>query len=166
MPPPPPGYGGPGPTGPAGSGFSFIPGPADDHGRPLAQWWQRVVALLIDVAVLLVPGLVLALGAGGWFMGSVLNLALGSAYYGLLNGGVRGQTVGKKALNIQVREATTGGPLGVERAVVRYLVDGIAGFLPALLLFNLLDGLWPLWDSRRQALHDKVVNSVVIKVEP
>jgi uncharacterized RDD family membrane protein YckC len=164
MPQPPVGYGVPGPTGPASSGFS--PGLVDDHGRPLAEWWQRVVALLIDVAVLLVPGLVLALAAGGLFMGSVLNLALGSAYYGLLNGGVRGQTVGKKALNIQVREATTGGPLGVERAVVRYLVDGIAGFLPALLVFNLLDGLWPLWDTRRQALHDKLVNSVVIKVEP
>jgi uncharacterized RDD family membrane protein YckC len=154
----------PGPTGPAGSGFS--PGRTDDHGRPLAEWWQRVVALLIDVAVLLVPGLVLALAAGSVFMGSVLNLALGSAYYGFLNGGDRGQTIGKKALNIQVREATTGGPLGPEKGVVRYLVDGIAAFLPPLLLFNLLDGLWPLWDPRRQALHDKLVNSVVIKIEP
>ncbi len=154
----------PGPTGAAGWGFSL--GPVDAHGRPLAEWWQRVVALLIDGAVLLVPGLVLALGAGGLYMGAVLNLALGSAYYGLLNGGVRGQTVGKRVLDIQVREATTGGPLGPERAVVRYLVDGIAAFLPPLLLFNVLDGLWPLWDPQRQALHDKIVNSVVIKVEP
>jgi hypothetical protein len=26
-----------------------------------------------------------------------------------------------------------------------------------------LDYLWPLWDRRNQALHDKVVSSVVIK---
>lgn len=30
-------------------------------------------------------------------------------------------------------------------------------------LFALLDGLWPLWDPGRQALHDKVAGSVVIK---
>jgi uncharacterized RDD family membrane protein YckC len=32
-------------------------------------------------------------------------------------------------------------------------------------LFNvptLLDGLWPLWDERNQALHDKVANTFVI----
>jgi uncharacterized RDD family membrane protein YckC len=30
----------------------------------------------------------------------------------------------------------------------------------------LLDHLWPLWDGRRQALHDKVVASVVIRLPP
>jgi uncharacterized RDD family membrane protein YckC len=148
--------------GPAGSGFS--PGPLDDHGRPLAEWWQRVVALMIDVAVLFIPSVILTFGAGSTLVGLVLNLALNSAYFGLLNGGERGQTVGKRALGIQVREATSGGPLGPERGVARYVVDGAATFLPPLLLFNILDGLWPLWDPKRQAIHDKVVNTVVIKV--
>jgi uncharacterized RDD family membrane protein YckC len=67
-------------------------------------------------------------------------------------------------LKIQVREATSGGPLGPDKAVVRYLVDGVTAFLTPLILFSLLDGLWPLWDPKRQALHDKLVNSVVIKV--
>jgi uncharacterized RDD family membrane protein YckC len=149
--------------GPAGSGFSA--GRLDDHGRPLAEWWQRVVALMIDVAILIVPSLILAQVASSRFLDSILDLALGSAYYGLLNGGDRGQTVGKRVLKIQVREATSGGPLGPDKAVVRYLVDGIAGILTPLVLFVLLDGLWPLWDPKRQALHDKLVNSVVIRVD-
>jgi uncharacterized RDD family membrane protein YckC len=148
--------------GPAGAAWAL--GPLDDHGRPLAEWWQRVVALMIDVAILFVPGLILTFAVGSRLLGSVLALALNSAYYGLLNGGDKGQTVGKTVLKIQVREATSGGPLGPDKAVVRYLVDGVTAFLTPLILFSLLDGLWPLWDPKRQALHDKLVNSVVIKV--
>jgi len=33
-------------------------------------------------------------------------------------------------------------------------------------LFTLLDGLWPLWDPNRQALHDKIAGSVVVRVTP
>jgi uncharacterized RDD family membrane protein YckC len=161
-PPPPPGaYGVPGPVGPASSGYF---GPVDDHGRPLAEWWQRVVAWIMDTFVLLIPSLILASSTDSKFVGALLSVVLGCAYFGLLNGGPKGQTLGKIALKIQVREATSGGPLGPEKAVVRYLVDGIAAFVPALLVFNLLDGLWPLWDPKRQAIHDKVVNSLVIKV--
>jgi len=29
----------------------------------------------------------------------------------------------------------------------------------------LLDGLWPLWDKKRQTLHDKVVRTVVLRVQ-
>jgi hypothetical protein len=28
----------------------------------------------------------------------------------------------------------------------------------------LLDYLWPLWDGRNQTLHDKVANSIVVRV--
>jgi uncharacterized RDD family membrane protein YckC len=147
--------------GPASPG-SF--GPFDDHGRPLAEWWQRVVAWIIDTFILLFPTLALASAPDSDFLGALISVAVGSAYFGLLNGGPRGQTIGKMALKIQVREAASGGPLGPEKGVVRYLVNGIAAFLPPLIAFNLLDGLWPLWDSRRQALHDKVVGSLVIKL--
>ncbi len=160
-PPPPNGYGLPGPTSPASSG-SF--GPFDDHGRPLAEWWQRVVAWMIDTLVLLIPTLILLSTSDSDFLDAVLTLALATAYFGLLNGSPSGQTLGKRALKIQVREATSGGPLGPEKAAVRYLVNGIANLVPPLLLFNIVDGLWPLWDPKRQAIHDKVVGSRVIKV--
>ena len=30
-------------------------------------------------------------------------------------------------------------------------------------LYSLLDGLWPLWDGRRQALHDQVARTQVVR---
>ena len=36
-----------------------------------------------------------------------------------------------------------------------------AGYAVALLL-QLLNVLWPLWDGRRQALHDKAAGTVVV----
>jgi uncharacterized RDD family membrane protein YckC len=38
----------------------------------------------------------------------------------------------------------------------------LVGSVVTIYLF--LDVLWPLWDSRRQALHDKVARTVVVKV--
>jgi hypothetical protein len=31
---------------------------------------------------------------------------------------------------------------------------------------DLVDGLWPLSDKRKQALHDKIVNSLVVRTVP
>ena len=30
-------------------------------------------------------------------------------------------------------------------------------------IVTILDYLWPLWDDRNQALHDKIVNTLVIQ---
>jgi hypothetical protein len=30
-------------------------------------------------------------------------------------------------------------------------------------VYSLLDDLWPLWDGRRQALHDKVARTNVVR---
>ena len=67
------------------------------------------------------------------------------------------------ALNIRVRDLDGGGPIGVPRGVVRELVALVPGFVPFVgFVWTLVDNLWPLWDPRRQALHDKAVNSVVV----
>lgn len=164
-PPPPP----PPPTPPPPGGYpgqyGSPLGPVDAQGRPLAEWWQRLVAIIVDFFIVAIPSFMAAgvgasvAGNGGAFLG---GLALATAYYGLLNGGERGQTVGKMALGIQVRDASAGGPIGPGRGAVRYLVVGVGAPL-TFGLFALLDGLWPLWDPGRQALHDKVAGSVVIK---
>jgi uncharacterized RDD family membrane protein YckC len=41
---------------------------------------------------------------------------------------------------------------------------GAFSFVLVLSWLPLLDGLWPLWDKRNQALHDKVANTVVIRM--
>jgi len=67
------------------------------------------------------------------------------------------------ALSIRVLDANGGGPIGVGRGAGRALVASLPGQIPFVgVLWVLLDGLWPLWDPQRQALHDKVVNSVVV----
>jgi len=47
-----------------------------------------------------------------------------------------------------------------------YLALGVVGLIPlvgfAASLVQLLDYLWPLWDQKRQALHDKVAGTNVV----
>ena len=85
-------------------------------------------------------------------------------YYGIMNGSKRGQTLGKMALNIVVRDARTGGPIGFWRGVGRYAITVV--FYVVLFIPYLIDNLSPLWDMRRQAWHDKVVHSVVVDRNP
>jgi uncharacterized RDD family membrane protein YckC len=69
-----------------------------------------------------------------------------------------GQTVGMKAANIRVVDADTGGPIGLGRAVVRYLVRS---FISGIVCY--LGYLWMLWDDRSQTWHDKAANSIVVR---
>ena len=85
-------------------------------------------------------------------------------YYGILNGSKRGQTLGKMALGIVVRDARTGGPLGVGRGMGRYAITML--FYVVLVIPFIIDNLSPLWDGRRQAWHDHVVHSVVVERNP
>jgi uncharacterized RDD family membrane protein YckC len=163
-------------------------------GWRLAPWWKRVVAYLIDstaLGVLLglvawplvsnaVSGCIAAApqtdqsavaACSSSLMGATLVVALLSfvvtlAYFGFLEGGARGQTLGKRALGIATRDAGTGGAIGPLRAAARILIMGLLAFPLLLGIPWLLDVLWPLWDPERQAWHDKLVHSVVVEPAP
>jgi len=156
-PPPPP------PPGTAGAEE-----PVDALGRPLAAWGQRVGAFVIDELFIFVVTFcaVIALGLRHRFAGHLLSLVMAAAYYAVLNGSEMGQTFGKRVFGIQVRDAASGGPIGVHRAGLRYIFVGLFRVILFFGLFALLDGLWPLWDPKRQALHDKIAGSVVVRVTP
>ena len=79
----------------------------------------------------------------------------------MLNGNEQGQTLAKRWLGIQVRDATTGGSIGVGKGFIRYLVVLALAFTCGI--GTLLDALWPLWDERRQTIHDKAASSIVIR---
>lgn len=81
-------------------------------------------------------------------------LALG--YYIYFTG--KGQTLGKKALKIRVCKVEDGQVPGYVKAFLRELV----GKMVSSLVFG-LGYLWPLWDSRKQAWHDKIAGTVVVK---
>jgi len=75
--------------------------------------------------------------------------------------GLTGQTLGKMALHIRVVDATTGAPIGVPRAMLRYLVYALLWI--ACVIPGLVNVLSPLWDPRNQAWHDKAARSVVVR---
>jgi uncharacterized RDD family membrane protein YckC len=153
----------------------------------LAPWWKRLLAFLIDSMVIGVAGFIILVVIGaasrnsnasttsnqtltpgqtaaafvGFFFLLVIPYML---YYGIMNGSKRGQTLGKMALNIVVRDARTGGPIGFWRGVGRYAITVV--FYVVLFIPYLIDNLSPLWDMRRQAWHDKAVHSVVVDRNP
>jgi uncharacterized RDD family membrane protein YckC len=174
---PPPGYGAPPPGYGMASGYRAADGPVTAFGRMASAWWKRAVALIIDGVILSIPISLLTSMSGGGFErttidgethiewhggGLFIGVIVGLLYYALLNGSAKGQTIGKMAMRIQVRDIDTGGPIGVGRGFGRQLMIYLFTFACVIPLF--LDYLSPLWDRRRQAWHDKVVRSVVVDV--
>ena len=125
-----------------------------------ADWWRRLLALVVDSAVLWLPTYALTRSMDRPARLAVLTV-LGVIYFALLNGGAKGQTLGKKLWGVRVRDAATGGPLGPAKAAVRYLAPALLSIVTFGLIW-LPDGLWLFWDGRRQTLHDKVAGSVVV----
>ncbi len=133
-----------------------------------ASWGRRFLAFVLDYT-----GFVIAItvvvdhapsGTEGWlyFLFWPAVIILFGAYFVGFHGGKRGQTLGKRALGIAVRDEEAHGRIGYGRALGRWLT-GV--FLWSLFGFGLLlDCLWPLWDKRKQALHDKVARSIVVRV--
>ena len=178
IPPPPPAQ-------PAYGGATPPPPPV---GPDYASWLSRVGANLLDglvnlaVAIpLVVPGFVVMFASGdpsafdpetGAYTGdgpSPLGIALLILGYAavfvfaiwnfVIRQGRKGQTLGKTWLHIKVVREANGDVPGVGLALGRYLLQSI---LTTVTLY--LNVLWPLWDAKNQALHDKVCNTVVIRV--
>ena len=121
---------------------------------PRAGFWIRFAGSLIDGIMLGVLSVVLQLIDPA--LGTVLGLIIGIAYYTLLEGGAKGQTVGKMAVGIRVIDLARGGSIGPGRAFIRY-VGRIVSTIPLLLGY-----FWMLWDKEKQTWHDKFAGSVVV----
>jgi len=100
----------------------------------------------------------------------LISGALFVAYGTVLCGGPRGQTLGMMAVGARAVRDQDRRPLGYGRGLARALMEGVLRLLgllsPVLGLIWLVDMLFPLWDKKRQTLHDKVVGSVVIRTRP
>jgi uncharacterized RDD family membrane protein YckC len=157
-----------------GSPVLFAPQTAP---APLAGWWRRVGAYLLDYLVALVPYLLgTAVGlallrevpdpAGGTYdeftPGTGIAFALGLlgtlaviVWNRYLRQGRTGQSLGKRALGIRLVSARDAQPLGAGMAFGR----DIAHFLDGIVYIG---WLWPLWDRLNQTFADKVAGSVVV----
>ena len=146
--------------------------PPEPTAQDLAGWWSRAGAYLLDTLLLLVPLVVVLVGvvasdpgedSDAWGVFAVAYLAsfvLPFFYFTIMHGGERGQTFGKRAVGIRVVDRGAGGSIGYGRAFGRYAVIFVFGIFVVPIL---LDYLWPLWDEKNQALHDKVVGSLVVR---
>lgn len=84
----------------------------------------------------------------------------------------RGATPGKMLLGLRIRAWAADGPLGWGLVLRRWFglnLGTIVAVVPIIGFFGsfwpIFDLLWPLWDKRRQALHDKIAGSVVIRTK-
>ncbi len=154
-------------------------------GVEYAPWVTRVAGFLIDYVLVAVAGGALLLvavlffgslatlgsslrpgGLGGYGGGgcccALMLLPLASLLVGLWNKAYlvsqRGSSIGQGVMKVKVVDAQ-GQLLTMGQAVLRLLAHVGLSFVP---MVGLIDLLWPLWDERRQTLHDKAVGSYVI----
>lgn len=157
---------------------------------PLAGWWHRVAAQLIDGFIVAIPVAIVffaliggAVGINGNGNDSVTaGAVVGAILLGLLvllivlfiyapltmrrEGAHNGQSWGKQLLGIRVIR-DNGVPFDFGYAALREVVVKdlalwiISSIIP--LIPYLLDYLWPLWDDSNRALHDMVCSTHVVQ---
>ena len=146
-----------------------------------ATWGTRALGYIIDavlvgagmaVLYLIIGGMFASMmhfAGGGYASGTIcctmiLLFPLATLIIGLYNSvylvAQRGYSIGQGVVKVMVVDGN-GKLLTQGAAMIRLLVRVVLGFVPFL---PLLDLLWPLWDVRRQTLHDKAVNCYVINM--
>ncbi len=118
-----------------------------------ATWLARVLATLIDTALVALPFALL--GRSLPVLGVVASLAL-AGYDVVVRQGRTGRTWGKSVLRLRVASEVDGEPIGCSMTAIRalaHLVDAIPLFVGFV---------WPLWDRRRQTFADKIMGTVVL----
>ena len=93
------------------------------------------------------------------FIASIIGLLVAGAYevFFLSRSGA---TPGKKVVGISVRLRDRAGPPPMKAVLFRTGCILILSVISSLAY--MLDVLWPLWDSKRQAIHDKVASTNVV----
>ncbi|GEM_PF-645142 len=163
------------------SNVAYMAVPTDPLGRPYAGWGARVGATLIDGIVILVPtGIIAALSYSTttsinyqtgietttphFGAGLFLSLLIPFLYQFLMLG-AKGQTLGNMAAKTKVVDMS-GAQVTYGRAAGRTGADVAFSLVSSFTigLLSLLDVLWPLWDQKNQTLHDKIAQTLVVKV--
>ncbi len=152
-PPPPP----PPPPPQQPGGYPGQPGPGASGGPsgPRAGFWIRFAAAFIDGIILSVVTAPISLFVNQ-IAGSGVSILLGLVYFGYLEGGPAGQTVGKKVVDIRVVRAADGAALGWATALLRHVCSWLSTIACGL------GYLWMLWDKEKQTWHDKLSATVVV----
>ena len=146
-----------------------------------ASWGRRAIAFIADIIVLMMlvfPGAIMAGVMDALAYGSSRGYSSSSGVFSTLFTCVMyilipcyfvlcstawGQTLGKKMLGIKIVRINDGLPPGLGWSILRYIGMGTESFM-FYCLIGFIGYLWPLWDQRKQALHDKLAGTIVIRV--
>lgn len=139
-----------------------------------ASWGDRVIGSIIDtlifVPVFLMLLLVVSLLLGfadveRWAVGlaATLSVILIVIYNKIYLVGTRGASIGQGVMKLKVVDAA-GENVSMGKAALRQIASIGIGLTPILgNIAQIVDGAWPLWDAKRQTLHDKAADAFVIK---
>ena len=143
-------------------------------GEP-AQWIDRFLAEALEyffwaaATVPLILGVLLTLLAhGGFSVLAILGFVfLVGAWAFFIAQYRNGRSLGKRVMGLRVVQADGQPPSWAYNFIVRtllikWLLIGVASEI-TLGIFLLVNYFWPLWDDKRQALHDKMVDTFVVK---
>jgi uncharacterized RDD family membrane protein YckC len=140
-----------------------MPGDAVEY----VGFWARVGATLIDTVLVLCITLPVLVSIYGWSYLDASGFVAGPADFVIswvlpavvivLFWLFRQATPGKMAISARVVDAKTGGPMTVGQSVVRYL-----GYFVSTVPLG-LGLLWVAFDPKKQAWHDKLARTVVIR---
>lgn len=128
-----------------------------------ASFGARFAAFFIDTVILGILNSIIvlvaqSLGDSITTIVSLLTTLIGWGYFIYLDV-TQGATLGKKAMHLRVQKTDTGENLNYVEAFLREVVGRI---LSSVVLF--LGYFWMLWDKNKQTWHDKIANSIVVKV--
>lgn len=156
---------------PDGAPDAVPAGPAAVDGPAYAPWGQRVVAAILDDAILagvtwltlgtgfspvtLTPGFAAA-GTENWSGGPLVLVPVAVLVVLLVLQALTGWTPGKLVTGIRVVREDEHRPAGLWRTAARWVLH----VLDAILLIGYLR---PLWHAKRQTFADSIVRTVVVR---
>jgi uncharacterized RDD family membrane protein YckC len=167
--PQPGGYGQPADPYPPAGGYPAQPysGPTPtppatySGGGALVDWPKRALGGLIDYVA---PAIVFSIitnilsNVAGSTVGGLVSFVLGVGWWIYLGykSGTTGITFGRSIAKTKLVSEATGQPIGVSNGIVRQL----AHIIDSIICY--IGWLFPLWDSKRQTIADKLMKTVVI----
>ena len=176
----PPPYGSPGGM-PGYGGVQAGLGGYADPGAGLAGGGARVAAAIIDWLIVAIVANIIAAPFVDWHrvfnsgsgtisvqdtsgLGTLLGVVFAVCYYALLHALWNGQTLGKKALSIRVVRAQDRGAISMGQAFGRAVLYELAWLVCCI--GQIINLIMVFADSRHQVIHDKLIKTVVTKVNP
>jgi uncharacterized RDD family membrane protein YckC len=143
--------------------MGYMPAQGSAAAANYGGFWIRAVAYIIDgILIGVVAGIIDAIlhinltdpQNPGYGAGSVVNLVLSFAYFvGMWT--YQGATLGQRIFKLKVVDASTGQPISIGKAALRWV-----GLLISFLVC-FVGVIWVAFDSRKQGWMDKIAGTLV-----